>query len=245
MLNILVVSKDRIIFDELNQEFSASNYNYEYTVSWDTAMDSLETEPKDYIFLIENELNRILETLKNKAESPYKDSIPIICFTEIISAEERSNLYAAGAFDVISLPILNDELNMLLSRYGSAYIDEDDEINSGMQGRLVDYGVLDLIQILDEGKKSAILTLIRNGTTGQIFFKDGQIYSAKYRKFSGLSAVLNIIGWLRGEFQIEFTEEEFERKIELDNQQIIIEVVQRIDARANFLKQLPPVDDIL
>lgn len=245
MANILVICEDNTVFDELIQTFSTIGFNFEKVNSWTKALEYLDNGPSDFIFLFNEKINKISEVLEKISDSPYKDVIPVFCFTELLTADERLSLYQNGAFEVITLPILTDELIMLFNRYGFSSDKELESMQAGMMGRLSDIGIIDLIQILEEGNKTAILKLKRNSTTGKILFQEGQIYSADYRKFSGLSAFLNIVGWLRGEFQVEFTDEEFERKIELDNQQLLFEAIQRIDARAEFLKQLPPVDDVL
>jgi CheY-like chemotaxis protein len=245
VIDILVISNNRIIFDEINLAFSASTYNYEYADSWESAVDFLDSEVPDFIFLIDIELDKIAEMLEKLSGEEYQNNIPIICFTEIIPKEERFKLYEAGAFDVISLPVLKDELSMLVKKYSSSFHDDRNVMSAGMQGRIEDFSVIDLIQTLEEGKKSAILKMKRNGSSGQILFQDGQIYASEYGKFSSIDSILNLVGWIRGDFLIEFTEQEFEKEIELDNQQILLDAIQRIDARSGFLKQLPPIDDIL
>jgi len=114
-----------------------------------------------------------------------------------------------------------------------------------MQGKLEDFNIIDLVQSLEDGKKTAILKLKRIGDSGQIMIKNGEIYSSEYRQFKGLDAILNMIGWIRGDFYIEFIDHDFEKEIDQDNQEILMEAIHRIDERASFLKQLPPVDDIL
>ncbi len=114
-----------------------------------------------------------------------------------------------------------------------------------MQGKLEDFSIIDIVQSLEDGKKTAILELKRNGDAGQILIKNGVICSAEYGKYIGLEGILNMIGWIRGDFYIEFTDQDFEKEIEQDNQEILMESVHRIDERTSFLKQLPPVDDIL
>ncbi len=245
MVNILIISTNRIVFDEINLAFPNSAYNFEYVDSWETAIDYLDSEIPDSVFLIDKELEIITKLLKSLALEYNNENMPIICFTEKISKEEKLKLFQNGAFDIINFPILKDELNMLISKHCSSFQTPKNEISAGMQGRLEDFSVIDLIETLEEGNKSAILKLGRNDFTGQIVFQEGQIHTAQLGKFSGIDAILNLVGWIRGDFVVELTDQLIEKNIELDNQQILIESIGRIDEKSAFLKQLPPIDDIL
>ena len=130
-------------------------------------------------------------------------------------------------------------------RYCHSLRQGKEKLGSVMQGKLEDFSIIDIIQSLEDGKKTASLHLKRNGNAGNIYIKDGQICSAEYGKNNGLSAILNVIGWIRGDFYIEFTNQDFEKVIEQNNQEILMESIHRIDERTSYLKQLPPVDDIL
>jgi len=245
LVNILTISNELTIFDELNLSFSSLAYNFEYADSWDAVVDYFDSDIPDLIFIMEKELDIIFEMLEKLSAEDYENNIPVICFTSENSKEKRLDLFKLGAYDIVHLPILKDELKMLVKKYCESFQQGNYLIEEGMQGRMEDFSVIDLIQTLEEGKKSADLIMRRNEIEGRIRFKDGQIYKAEFRKFRNLEAILNLAGWIRGDFVIEPTENDIDNDVELDNQQILMEAVKRIDARANFLKQLPPIDDVL
>jgi hypothetical protein len=245
VIDTLIISTDHLIFDEINAIFSSSSYNFEFAESCEAAMDFLDSEAPDFIFVIEKNYNTISEILEKLSNIDENEAIAKLCFTTDLSKDQRISLFQAGSLDVITMPILKDEFRMLFEKYCNSLRNGKEKLGSVMQGKIEDFNIIDLIQSLEDGKKTAILYLKRNGDSGQILIKKGEICSAEYRNFNGLEAILNMIGWIRGDFYIEFTDQNFEKEIEQNNQEILMESVHRIDERASFLKQLPQVDDIL
>jgi uncharacterized protein DUF4388 len=245
VIDTLIISTDHLIFDEINAIFPASSYNFEYADSTEAAMDFLESEAPDFIFVIEKNFEKISEIMNKIGEVDGSDTLVKICFTSDLSKEERISLFKAGSLDIVDMPVSKDEFKMLYEKYCNSLRNGKEKLGSVMQGKLEDFSIIDIVQSLEDGKKTAILELKRNGDSGQILIKNGQICSAEYRKFNGLTAILNMVGWIRGDFYIEFTDQDFEKEIEQDNQEILMESVHRIDERTSYLKQLPPVDDII
>ena len=245
MIDTLVIAKNRTIFDEIKVNFPSSSYNFEFSESIEAAVDFLDSEAPDFVFIIEKDIEKIDEMLQKLSSVEGNESLAKICFTSDLSKEQRISLFKAGSLDVITMPILKDEFKMLYEKYCNSLRNGKEKLGSVMQGKIEDFNIIDLVQSLEDGKKTAILKLKRAGDSGQILIKNGEIYSAEYRQFKGLDAILNLIGWIRGDFYIEFVDHDIEKLIEQDNQQILMEAVHRIDERASYLKQLPPVDDIL
>lgn len=245
MIDTLIISTDQIVFDEINAIFPATSYNFEFAESIEAALHFLASEAPDFVFIIERDFDKISKIMNRLGEVEGDESLAKLCFTSEISKDQRISLLKAGSLDVINIPILKEEFKMLFDKYCNSLRNGKEKLGSVMQGKLEDFNIIDLIQSLEDGKKTASLKLKRNGDVGQIFIKNGEICSAEYRKFKGLEAILNMIGWIRGDFYIEFTDQDFEKEIEHTNQDILMESVHRIDERASYLKQLPPVDDIL
>ena len=245
MIDTLIISTEQTIYDELNTIFPSTDYNFEYADSIEAALHFLESEAPDFIFVVEREFDKNLEFLSKIASVDGADSLVKISFISNLTSEQKITLYKSGAMDVIDLPISREEFQMLFERYCHSLRQGKEKLGSVMQGKLEDFSIIDIIQSLEDGKKTASLQLKRNGNAGNILIKDGQIFSAEYGKNNGLSAILNMIGWIRGDFYIEFTNQDFEKVIEQNNQEILMESIHRIDERTSYLKQLPPVDDIL
>ena len=114
-----------------------------------------------------------------------------------------------------------------------------------MQGKLEDYNLLDIVQTMEQNKKTGILTLYHGRDEGKIWFHQGRICDAEYRKFENLDAIFKLVTWMQGDFTITFVDEEYEPKIMVDNQQILLDAIQYIDFRNKILEDLPDLHETL
>lgn len=245
MIDTLVISTENIIFDEINSLFPSSFFNFEYTDSIEAAVDFLESEAPDFIFIVEKDYDEIIKIIESINKVEGSSVLAKICLGAAFSKEQRISLFKEGCLDVIEMPVSKDEFKILYEKYCNSLRNGKEKLGSVMQGKLEDFSIIDIIQSLEDGKKTAIIELKRNGDSGNIIINKGEICSAEYGQFHELEAILNMVGWIRGDFYIEFIDQDFDKTIEQDNQEILMESVHRIDERTSYLKQLPPVDDIL
>jgi CheY-like chemotaxis protein len=73
-----------------------------------------------------------------------------------------------------------------------------------IQGRLEEMSVTELMQSLEMGQKTCRLMLRRNGEQAELFFNAGQCKHAQLGKTEGDAVAYQVIGWLDGEFEIDF-----------------------------------------
>jgi hypothetical protein len=73
-----------------------------------------------------------------------------------------------------------------------------------IQGRLEEMSVTELMQSLEMGQKTCRLALRRNEEAAELYFVAGQCKHAEMGTTEGDSVAYQVIGWLDGEFQIEF-----------------------------------------
>jgi len=73
-----------------------------------------------------------------------------------------------------------------------------------IQGRLEEMSVTELMQSLEMGQKTCRLMLRRNGEQAELFFNVGQCKHAQLGKMEGDAVAYQVIGWLDGEFEIDF-----------------------------------------
>jgi CheY-like chemotaxis protein len=73
-----------------------------------------------------------------------------------------------------------------------------------IQGRLEEMSVTELMQSLEMGQKSCRLRVRRNGEEAELYFTAGQCKHARLGNTEGDSVAYQVIGWLDGEFEIEF-----------------------------------------
>jgi CheY-like chemotaxis protein len=73
-----------------------------------------------------------------------------------------------------------------------------------IQGRLEEMSVTELMQSLEMGQKTCRLTLRRRGEEAELYFVAGQCKHGHFGSTEGDAVAYQVIGWLDGEFQIEF-----------------------------------------
>ena len=67
--------------------------------------------------------------------------------------------------------------------------------------------VIDLVQSLEMGRKSCLLTMTNGDDKCEIYFSQGQAKHAAYGPITGDEAVFKVLRWTEGNFQIDFNEE--------------------------------------
>jgi hypothetical protein len=246
LLDGLIISKNKTVFDEININLSTDLSYFEYADSLQTAKNLIGLDVFDYILLIENDQKSLVDYLHGIKEIDELNSIPVICFTSAKNAQERKEIWQLEATDLVELPIVKDELSLRLERFLQDIADHDtDEQTFGMQGKLEDYNLLDIVQTLDQNKKTGVLTLYHGRDEGKIWFTNGIICDAQYRTFACQDAIFKLVTWMEGDFTISFTDENYESKIEIDNKTILLDAIQYIDNRNRVLEELPGLHETL
>lgn len=246
MVDGLVISKDKSLFEEFNINFSGTLTSFEYADSIESARSTIDLIIPDYLIIIEKSVQVAYEILNNLYENEAIKNIPIICFLSIDEWSQRKKLWQLGVKDIVQLPISRDELKLQLEKF----IDDIsnitfDQEETGMHGKLEDYNLLDLIQTLENNKKTGVLVLYRARDEGKIWFYEGNIQDAKYRNFLPIPAIQKMVSWLDGDFSISFVDEKYEKLIEEDNQQILLDAIQYIDQRNKIIHSLPDTNEVL
>jgi len=242
----LIITSNRAVFDEFNLNFSSELTTFEYAQSLNSAREALEWEMFDYLLIIEEKIEDIQSIMQNLQRSEEFKKLPVLCGTAFTTEGQREALWKTGVKDIIYLPVSKEEFRLALENFlhGITDVEKDQQI-AGMQGKLEDYNLLDLIQTLDQNKKTGILTLYHDRDEGRIWFMGGRICEAKVRSFENLAAIFKLVTWMEGDFSISFVDHKYESKIEQDNQQILLDCIQYIDRRNKFIDVLPGLNEYL
>ncbi len=100
---------------------------------------------------------------------------------------------------------------------------------SVLRGTLAQMNVIDLLQSLDLGHKSCVLTLTNDGERCDMYFADGQINHATYGPLKGDDAVYKVLGWTAGSFTIDFTGKSAEQTTTRSTQGLLMEGLRLLD----------------
>ena len=76
----------------------------------------------------------------------------------------------------------------------------------------------DLVQSLEMGRKSCLLTMLNSDDRCEIYFSSGQAKHAVYGATRGDEAVFKVLRWTDGNFEIDFTKSTTEESTTLNTQ---------------------------
>jgi CheY-like chemotaxis protein len=98
-----------------------------------------------------------------------------------------------------------------------------------VRGSLSQMNVIDLMQSLEMGRKSCLLTLTRENEKCEVYFSEGQVPHAVYGSLKGDAAVFKVLSWSDGNFQINFEGKTKQQTTTLNTQGLLMEGLRLLD----------------
>ena len=102
-----------------------------------------------------------------------------------------------------------------------------------LRGSLSQMNVIDLVQSLEMGRKSCLLTMTmtsaKNDDKCEIYFNQGQARHATYGSIVGDEAVFKVLRWTDGNFQIDFNGKSPLETTTLNTQGLLMEGLRLLD----------------
>src|SRR3990172_1508041 len=101
----------------------------------------------------------------------------------------------------------------------------------GVTGNLEDLTLVDIIQVLNMGLKTAKVILIKDKEKGDIYLKDGKIVNVATRALRGHEAFFELMGWDKGVFRIFHGHTIDEVNVTMDTMNLLLEASKVLDER--------------
>jgi CheY-like chemotaxis protein len=98
-----------------------------------------------------------------------------------------------------------------------------------VRGNLSQMNVIDLVQSLEMGRKSCLLTLTQGSEKCEMYFSEGQVPHAVYGSLKGDAAVFKVLSWTGGNFQIDFEGKTKQQTTTLNTQGLLMEGLRLLD----------------
>jgi len=98
-----------------------------------------------------------------------------------------------------------------------------------LRGSLLQMNVIDLMQSLEMGRKSCLLTLANGAERCDVYFMEGQVTHAAYGKLTGDAAVFKVLRWTSGNFQVNFEGKTAQQTTTLNTQGLLMEGLRLLD----------------
>ena len=98
-----------------------------------------------------------------------------------------------------------------------------------LRGSLSQMNVIDLVQSLEMGRKSCLLTMTNGDDKCDVYFSQGQVKHAVYGAVVGDEAVFKVLRWTDGNFQIDFEKSATNETVTLNTQGLLMEGLRLLD----------------
>jgi CheY-like chemotaxis protein len=185
---------------------------------------------------------------KIRGSSEWAD-IPFMFLSSDLSVESKVRGLEQGVEDYLTKPIYIKEIiarvNLVLQRRQRRGLEE--RTTSGktrFTGSLADMGIVDLLQTIDNGKKSGVLHLRSGSQTSAIYFRDGSIVDAELGRLHGERAIYRALVWSEGTFELDFRDVRREDVVQTSTQGVLMEGMRRLDEWGRLAEQLPRLDTV-
>jgi len=114
-----------------------------------------------------------------------------------------------------------------------------------LRGSLAQMNVIDLMQSLEMGRKSCLLTLTKDGEKCDVYFTEGQVVHAVYGTLKGDAAVFKVLRWTGGNFQLNFEGKTSETSTQLNTQGLLMEGLRLLDEANRDTGEKAEEEDVL
>jgi CheY-like chemotaxis protein len=98
-----------------------------------------------------------------------------------------------------------------------------------LRGSLAQMNVIDLMQSLEMGRKSCLLSLSQDDERCDVYFAEGQVIHAVYGSLKGDPAVFKVLRWTGGNFELNFEGKTTETSTQLNTQGLLMEGLRLLD----------------
>jgi CheY-like chemotaxis protein len=247
--NLLLVDADPRSLRVLEISLRKAGYNIAAAQDSKTALEMLELARPDLI-LSDTRLPgmdgfALVDDLKRNAE--WAD-IPVIFLSSDVSVESKVHGLERGVEDYLTKPIYIKEIiarvNLVLQRKQRMGLEERSAAKTRFTGSLADMGLVDLLQTVDNSKKSGVLYVTSDGQRAVLYFRDGALVDAELGSLRGERAVYRTLLWTEGTFEIDFRDVRREDVVQTSTQAVLMEGMRRLDEWGRLLEQMPLLDHV-
>ncbi|MFQ3590696.1 MAG: DUF4388 domain-containing protein, partial [Chloracidobacterium sp.] len=164
--------------------------------------------------------------------------VPFVCLSAVGSEVERVAAFEMGVEDYWTKPFHPTEI-----RYRVKHLLRRIRRPVDFQGKLSQVNLAEIVQILESGRRTGLLTIESDTEQAYLYFRDGLILNAEVGPRSGERAVFHIVGWTSGDFAFCAMPMFREKVIQLSPQALLMEAFRRFDEVERLLAEMPHKDE--
>jgi DNA-binding response OmpR family regulator len=244
--NLLLVDADLRSLRVLEVSLRKSGYSVATSSDARDALEMMEFSKPDLI-LCDTRLPHMngFQFIEELRTRPELADVPLIFLSSDVSVESKVKGLELGVEDYLTKPIYIKEIlarvSVVLQRKRREGIELRQTSKQKFTGALSDIGVVDLLQTIDNSKKSGVLHLSSASQRGAIYFRNGNPVDAELGPLHGARAIYRALVWTEGTFEIDFRDVRRPDAIQSSTQGILMEGMRRLDEWSRLLEQLPPL----
>ena len=147
-----------------------------------------------------------------------------------------------GIDDYISIPFDLEEILMrfeIILREVETIEAIPKNTSKGFSGNLGDLSLLELLQTLEIGQKSAIIKLQSQHAEGVVFLKNGEVLDASLKGLTPKDAIIRMFTWNDGTFRVDLREVDQEKTFEESTKSLVNEGFIYLDTWNQINKHIP------
>ncbi len=175
--------------------------------------------------------------LRARAET---SGIPFMFLSAKREVDEKVMGLEMGADDYLTKPFSTRELRA--KAHSLLRKAREVRAGGGLSGRLAEVDISEVLQLLEMGRKTGVLTLKSAGATGQFAFRHGEVVHASLGPWSGAEAYFSLLTWKQGEFSFSQQTVEVEENLHGRGQELLMEGIRLLDEMTEALRRLPSPD---
>jgi CheY-like chemotaxis protein len=172
---------------------------------------------------------QLVEKLKSR---PATKTVSVILLATKNDISERLSQQDA-ADDFVEKPFFLKEatqrIKRLIDKIALEKMAKTASSDGVLRGSLAQMNVIDLVQSLEMGRKSCLLSLTSQQENCELYFTEGQVVHAKYGSLVGDAAVFKVLRWTGGNFQVNFEGKTSEQTTKLNTQGLLMEGLRLLD----------------
>lgn len=246
---ILIVDNDSTYITNLRKGLTQSGYE---VIFWSDSKKALEISKDIQPNLIISEIDLPQmsghEFFYEIKLIPEIKDIPFIFLSNQKRVDDRIKSMELGIDDFITKPFFVEEViarvESLLEEFSKRENSKQSD-EKKFSGKLSEMNLVDLIQTLEVGRKSAIIKLKHYDYEGSVYIRLGDIVDAEFREYNPLDALKKMILWDEGIYWVEISHFEHPKKIKIENKDIINEGLNLISSWEKIKQNLPPLNTVL
>jgi CheY-like chemotaxis protein len=231
-VKILVVDDNPTILQLICQSLEKCGEIITAADGADALMKTIESKPdlviSDYSMPMMDG-RALFEKLRARKET---QNIPFVFLASQQEIDERLRMVLDGVEDYFVKPFFSRDLVRQVRRITARLVQqrmESQGSRAGIKGKLTEISLIDWMQSLEQGRKTCALVLRAGGEECTMYFTEGGVNHAVYGDLKGDAAVFKVLGWVEGDWEVDFQKTSAEHTTTMSTQGLMMEGLRILD----------------